>query len=83
MSQGNRLLTKTEKRKKRREKKIIHKQCKVPLRNYWANCGPIVFCSITISRPVRQAAALSILPEYPKNPFVREDAPGFLQDKEL
>lgn len=55
----------------------------MPHRNYWANCGPIVFCSITISRPIRQAAALSVLPEHTKNPFVREDAPGLLQDKEL
>lgn len=63
------------------KKKIIHKQCKMLHRNYWANCGPIVFCSITISRPIRQAA-LSVLPEYTKNPFVGEDAPGLLQDKE-
>lgn len=55
----------------------------MPHRNYWANCGPIVLYFLTVSRAIRQGAALSILPEYTKNLFVGEDAPGLLQDKEL
>lgn len=44
----------------------------MPHRNYWANCGTMVFYSVAISRPRRQAPLWS-LPEHTKKAFVRED----------